>query len=61
MFAATVLFGLLFTADRMVAQHQVLVMAGIYVVFQLAGLALDRVQLYLRAPRQKNSLAGDVG
>ena len=61
MFVATVLFGLLFAADRMVSHHQILVMAGIYTVFQLAGLALDWAQLYLRTPKPKVPLAGDVG
>ena len=49
MFAMTVLFGLLFAANRMVPQHEVLVMAGVYAGFQLLGLALDRAQLFLRA------------
>lgn len=49
MFAATVLFGLIFAADRFVPRHEVLVMAGVYVVFQLVGLGLDRAQLYFRS------------
>ena len=48
MFAMTVLFGLLFASNRMVPQHEVLVMAGVYAGFQLLGLALDRAQLFLR-------------
>lgn len=60
MLAATVLFGLLFAADRMVPRHEVLVMAGVYAVFQLMGLGLDRAQLYLRSPKPKSSLAGGV-
>ena len=48
MLAMTVLFGLLFAANRMVPNHEVLVMAGFYAGFQLLGLALDRAQLFLR-------------
>ena len=48
MFAMTVLFGLLFAANQFVPRHEVLVMAGIYTVLQLLGLALDRSVMFLR-------------
>ena len=59
MLAVTVLFGLLFAANQLVPRHEVLVMAGVYAVFQSLALALDRAQLYLRAPKRKKTLALD--
>jgi len=58
--AATFLFGLLFAADQAVPRHEVLVMAGVYLVLQLIGLALDHAQLFLSSGRSKASVVSDV-
>ncbi len=52
MLAVTVLFGLVFAADRFFPRHEVLVMVGVYAVLQVIGLGLDWVLLFLRSRRQ---------
>ena len=59
--AATLMFGFLFAADQLVPRHEVLLMAGIYTVFQLSTLGLDWAQLYLRSPKPNSSLARNAG
>ena len=59
--AATLMFGFLFAADQLVQRHEVLLMAGIYTVFQLSTLGLDWAQLYLRSPEPNSSLARNAG